>query len=208
MDQAAATSTPPTLPRTDASGLGPLEVPPAAVLPANGGRSPGKWCTDFGDLQLSLGDTVTLVWPDTVTKFPSIVAVVSRVRTDSVCVLYGQDPGARAAQEGDESYELTPLRPIAADDSRTARPGIVVWGNVRWVRGADHLLRADLDDDGHAEIARSCSTQEGVILTVWTSVKDEASGKPREVRRWKAYQPLGFDDVPNCTERETEDDPG
>lgn len=205
--QVSTTSTAAMLPPTVGSGLAPLEIPPAAVVPADGGHSHGKWCTDFGDRQLSLGDTVTMVWPDAVTRSPSVVAVVSKVRQNSICVHYGQDPDDSVGEEGDEAYEITPLTPIPDGDSRNARPGIVVWGAVRWVRGPDHFLRADLDGDGNPEIARSCNTREGVIMTVSTSIKDPATGTPREVRRWKAYRPLGFDDVPNCTDRETVDDP-
>lgn len=204
---ATASTTPATPLGPSASALGPLEIPPAPVLPANGGRTPGKWCTDFGDRQLTLGDTVTLLWPDTAGRIPSIVAVVSRVRTDSVCVFYGLTPDGLPSEGGDESYELVPAHPVAAEMAHNVRPGIAVWGNVRWARGPDHLLRADLDGDGNPEIARSCSTQEGVIMTMWTSIEDPTTRKPHEVRRWRVYQPLGFDDVPDCTKREAEEDP-
>jgi hypothetical protein len=78
---------------------------------------------------------------------------------------------------------------------------------VRWTRVADRLLRGDVDGDGVPEIARACSTQEAVVMTVWSVLQDSPTAKSREVRRWKRYQPLGFDDVPNCTEREQADDP-
>jgi hypothetical protein len=203
----AETSTTLALPRVIGPGLGPLEIPPAAVLPANGGRSPNKWCTEFGNRQLTVGDTITLLWPDTAGTVPSIVTVVSRVRTDSVCVYYGLAPDGLPSEEGDESYELVPAEPVDPARVHNVRPGIAVWGHVRWVRGPDHLLRADIDGDGKPEIARSCSTQEAVNLTIWTVIEDPVTGKQREVRRWKAYRPLGFDDVPDCTERESEDDP-
>jgi hypothetical protein len=199
----AESSTTPALPAVAGPALGPLEIPPAAVLGADGGRTAGKWCTDFGDRELEVGDTVTLLWPDTLGPVPRIVTVVSRVRQHK-CAMYGED-STFGEEEGDhnESYELVPAQRVAPNMRGQIRPGIAVWGNVHWVRGPDHLLRADLDGDGNPEIARSCSTQEGAIMTVWTSVEDLATRTRHEVVRWKTYRPLGFDDVPDCSESET-----
>ena len=185
---------------------GPFEIPPAVVLPADGGRTRGKWCTEFGDYQLSLGDTVTLAWADGRGSRPSFVAVVTKVRPGKPCLFYGMDEEGLPDRDDDESYELTPAEPITGDMG-SIRPGFAVWGRVRWTRVADRLLRGDVDGDGVPELARACSTREAVVMTVWSELHDSPTSKPREVRRWKRYQPLGFDDVPNCTEREQADDP-
>jgi hypothetical protein len=56
---------------------------------------------------------------------------------------------------------------------------------------------ADLDGDGQTEFFRSCTSSEGVHLTVW-------SGKPLQGRRkWHYYYYLGFDVEPSCKEADT-----
>jgi hypothetical protein len=61
-------------------------------------------------------------------------------------------------------------------------------------------VTGDLDGNGNAEFFRSCTSSEGVHLTIWT-------GKPVEgKRRWHAYYYLGYDVDPNCTAAETKPD--
>jgi hypothetical protein len=56
---------------------------------------------------------------------------------------------------------------------------------------------ADLNGDGHASTFRSCTSTEGVHLTVW-------AGKPLESRRlWHSYYYLGYDVDPTCTAADT-----
>jgi hypothetical protein len=58
------------------------------------------------------------------------------------------------------------------------------------------LVVADLDGDGQREFFRSCTSVEGVHLTVW-------SGAPLTgQRRWHAYHYVGYDMVPSCTAAE------
>jgi phage terminase large subunit-like protein len=58
------------------------------------------------------------------------------------------------------------------------------------------VLTADLDGDGQREFFRSCTSVEGVHLTVW-------SGAPLTgQRRWHAYHYVGYDMVPSCTPAE------
>jgi hypothetical protein len=64
------------------------------------------------------------------------------------------------------------------------------------VRG-DSGITADLNGDGHADTFRSCTSTEGVHLTVW-------AGKPLESRRlWHSYYYLGYDVDPTCTDADT-----
>lgn len=58
-------------------------------------------------------------------------------------------------------------------------------------------VTGDLEGNGRTEFFRSCTSSEGVHLTVW-------AGKPIEgKRRWHAYYYLGYDVEPNCTAAET-----
>jgi hypothetical protein len=61
-------------------------------------------------------------------------------------------------------------------------------------------VTVDLDGDGQPEAFRSCTSAEGVHLTVWT-------GKPLEGRRkWHYYYYLGYDVDANCTNGDTTPD--
>lgn len=54
----------------------------------------------------------------------------------------------------------------------------------------------DLDNDGHREFFRECTSNEGVHLTVW-------SGKPLQGRRrWHFYYYLGYDVMPSCKRKD------
>jgi hypothetical protein len=62
-------------------------------------------------------------------------------------------------------------------------------------------VTADLDGDGQPEYFRSCTSSEGVHLTVW-------KGKPLEgARKWHSYYYLGYDVTPDCTDSDTKPDP-
>jgi hypothetical protein len=65
----------------------------------------------------------------------------------------------------------------------------VLGSGVRLHKGVASI---DLDRDGQAELFRSCTSMEGLHLTVWT-------GKPLVGRRrWHFYYYLGYDTVPTC----------
>jgi hypothetical protein len=62
---------------------------------------------------------------------------------------------------------------------------------------AETGVTGDLDGDGHPESFRSCTSSEGVHLTVW-------KGKPLKGRReWHYYYYLGYDVDPTCTRLDT-----
>ena len=58
-------------------------------------------------------------------------------------------------------------------------------------------VSADLDADGQPEWLRSCTSSEGVHLTIWSAPQ------PGGRRLWHAYYFLGYDVEPTCTEEET-----
>jgi hypothetical protein len=58
-------------------------------------------------------------------------------------------------------------------------------------------IGADLDHNGRIEFFRSCTSSEGVHITIWT-------GKPLEgTRRWHGYYALSYDVDADCTEADT-----
>jgi hypothetical protein len=61
----------------------------------------------------------------------------------------------------------------------------------------DGLVQADLEGGGRMDTFRSCTSADGVHLTVW----DGASQQAR--RLWHDYYYLGQDLQPSCSDRET-----
>jgi hypothetical protein len=62
-------------------------------------------------------------------------------------------------------------------------------GDFKTVKGK---VRADLDGNGTAESFRSCTSNEGLHLTVWAG---EALNSKRQ---WHEYYYLGYDVMPSC----------
>ena len=58
-------------------------------------------------------------------------------------------------------------------------------------------MSADLDGDGRLESFHSCSSHEGIHLTIWTGAPPEGE------RRWHRYVHLDMDLEPSCTEAES-----
>jgi hypothetical protein len=61
----------------------------------------------------------------------------------------------------------------------------------------DTELKVDLDADGMKESFKTCTSSEGVHLTVWTGSPDNG------IRRWHAYYHVSYDTEPTCTAGET-----
>lgn len=189
--------------------FGPLGVPVGVALFGHLASAANHWCADFEEHEVAVDDTVTLVWPDS--SADSVATVLTRVRKAR--------PGRCAQIRGDTSdiddpdlgtvYELALAD--SADSASVAElagtPAIAIRGSARWTRGPDAFLRADLDGDENPEQARLCTSNEGIHLTLWTLLDSAPAGKLREHRRWRAYQPLGYDVEPSCTARETDDPP-
>jgi hypothetical protein len=214
---AACTGRDPARDTADAAGgpvvatqaFGRLGVPVGWARPFPRDTVLTRWCADFEEYELAVGDTVTLVWPDS----GSGPASVATTRVDKAMPA-GCDqvlnPTGDAIVVDATSYELFLTNPTdsAAVADLARSPAIAVRGGAPWTRGPDHFMRADLDGDENPEQARLCTSNEGVHLTLWTLVDSAAAGTPRAHRRWHAYQPLGYDVEPSCTARETDDPPG
>lgn len=76
---------------------------------------------------------------------------------------------------------------------------LIVGGQEPWVRGADSVVRADLDGDGRPEEARRCTADEGEYLTLWSR---RGNGVP--VRRWLEYYDWGAFTDPTCRPEEVQ----
>lgn len=76
-------------------------------------------------------------------------------------------------------------------------PAFAIIGFRGALKTSESGITADLDGNGHPVTFRSCTSAEGVHLTIW-------SGKPLESsRRWHRYFYLGYDVDPTCTEADT-----
>ena len=71
-------------------------------------------------------------------------------------------------------------------------PAIAVVGFTGDFKIKNGKIRADLNGDGTAESFRSCTSSEGLHLTVW-------AGEPLITKRmWHGYYYLGYDVAPSC----------
>jgi hypothetical protein len=70
---------------------------------------------------------------------------------------------------------------------------LVVASEAPWTRGADGVVRADVDRDGQPEEVRRCTADEGEHFTVWSL----RPGGGR-VRRWHEYYDWGGLTDPTC----------
>ena len=139
----------------------------------------------ISDPSLAPGDSLTLISDDPEPDPQSPPAIFSAVVAERVA----RGPGPKAHPEStDVWYRL--VAPVGALDCcilgyavRTPRAAF------RTVAG---LAEADLDRDGTPEHFQSCTSLEGLNLTVW-------SGRPIEGRgRWMRYYYLGYDVEPTC----------
>ncbi|MBU5636267.1 hypothetical protein KOM00_05925 [Geomonas sp. Red69] len=71
-------------------------------------------------------------------------------------------------------------------------PSIAVVGFSDGFKIVKDKVRVDLDGDGAAESFRSCTSNEGLHLTVW------AGEDLKSKRQWHEYYYLGYDVVPSC----------
>jgi hypothetical protein len=189
--------------------FGPLGVPVGVALLDHRAGASMQWCADFEEYELAVDDTVTLVWPDS--SADSAATVLTRIRKarPGRCPQTRQDTSDINDSDLGTVYEL--VLAASADSATVAElastPAIAVRGSAPWTRGADGYPRADLDGDENPEQARLCTSNEGIHLTLWTLLDNAPPGKSRDHRRWRAYQPLGYDVEPSCTARETDDPP-
>lgn len=85
---------------------------------------------------------------------------------------------------------------IENSNAKPMEPAIAVAGFNGSFKVDGGKVRGDLDGDGRLESFRSCASNEGLHLTVW-------SGEPLTGKRiWHEYFYLGYDLEPDCDERD------
>lgn len=138
-------------------------------------------CLAIRDSRLRKGNRVTVVVPD----IPQTVMVAS-IDSLSKSSCSSQDDVFRGASY----YRLKIPKYKAAFD------GFGIIGNAA-MKVVGGVARVDLNDDGSLEYFRSCTSAEGIWLTIWT-------GKPLIGKRiWSAYYYLGYDTEPTCKRNDT-----
>jgi hypothetical protein len=90
------------------------------------------------------------------------------------------------------AYSLELLDSVP-DSTSLPSVALVVATEAAWSRGADGVVRADVDGDGRPEEARRCTADEGEHLTLWSP----RPGGGR-VRRWHEYYDWGGFTDPTC----------
>jgi hypothetical protein len=153
--------------------VGPIGV--AVPLPR------GRLCVAVPSATLSTGATVTLVEPD-----PPQRTLTATIEARRSC------PGLERATVAGPYYSARPETSLTPDGSLW----LVFPGRVPTQREPSGAVTIALGRAHHAVRLRSCSSSEGVHLTVWSST-------PLTSRRlWHQYYYLGYDVEPTCTDQE------
>ncbi|MBC7844326.1 MAG: hypothetical protein H7099_18590, partial [Gemmatimonadaceae bacterium] len=144
--------------------FGAVGVPVGVALVDPRASLADRWCANFDEYALAVGDTVTLVWADS--SADPAMATLTQVRSarPGRCAQLPTDTSDIDDADLGTVYELAPINGVdsAAVPDLMMLPAIAVRGSARWLRGADGFLRADLDGDENLEQARICTSNEGV----------------------------------------------
>lgn len=144
----------------------------------------GRACLEIRNSDLANGHKIQFVNSD---SQPTTGEAEIVRRVDQGCTSTGH------STPGLSHYELRVVRGTLAPS--TPAFALVDFSGPLTVK--DTFVTGDLDGDGHVEAFRSCTSSEGVHLTVW-------KGPPlRGTRKWHYYYYLGYDVEPSCTKRDT-----
>lgn len=115
----------------------------------------------------------------------------SAPQTSGEAEIVGRPDGT--CQDSGQGYSLKVIRGAL---SRGA-PAFVIANFNGPLTSTDAGITADLEGDGQSESFRTCTSSEGVHLTIW-------KGAPlKGLRRWHSYYYLGYDVTPDCTNSDT-----
>jgi hypothetical protein len=139
-----------------------------------------KVCVSVKGSLFKPGDEVRLLDPGSQKSWPAVV-----------------EPLADPCEPSVSDVPLRAVRVRVTGEQPAPFIGVAVLGpRASSFEATNGVLTADLDGDGQREFFRSCTSVEGVHLTVW-------SGAPLTgQRRWHAYHYVGYDMVPSCTPAE------
>lgn len=139
-----------------------------------------KVCVSAKGALFKPGDDVRLVDPGMQKSWPAVVETATEPCEASV-----SDVPLRAIRVKVTGDQPPPFIGVAIQVPRGSKFDVI--------NGA---VVTDLDGDGQREFFRSCTSAEGVHLTVWSGAA--LTGQ----RRWHAYHYVGYDMVPSCTAAE------
>lgn len=126
-------------------------------------------------------------------RFVNTLAAHSDGEVEIVSKADVQCQDANQEQPGMTRYSLKVIRGAL----RKGAPAFAIANFDRPFRQVKNGVTADLDGDGRQEILRTCTSSEGVHLTIWKGAAFQ--GK----RRWHGYDYLGYDVTANCRASET-----
>jgi len=145
-------------------------------------KSPHHVCLSINNASLKIKDRVTLIAPSD----PQSIAH-AEIASPSPGDCAGEKSGAR------HGYLIHIVSGTVPDNL----PLIALTGDTAPLRTDHGNAIADLDRNGKSDSFRSCTSSEGVHLTVW-------EGRPLEgIRIWHQYYYLGQDVEPNCDKKDT-----
>ena len=139
-------------------------------------------CLTIFNQDVKVGSEVSLMFPTSPQKLISSIVTVA-----------GDQECADALKSGipGRFYRLSLRHSV----TQLYWPAIGILDTASRLRTGDKVA-SDLNGDGIAESFRSCTSNEGLHLTVWSS-------QPfMETRLWHRYYYLGYDTEPTCTESE------
>jgi hypothetical protein len=151
-------------------------------------RKPRKTCLSIHNSSVLAGTGIQVINMSSPQSGPDDARIV---RADESCF---------NSAGGDVDVSGYEIQLEKADAVTTPSIGILGFSGAFHKRG--DLLAADLDGDGQEEFFRSCTSNEGVHFSIWSS--QPLAGTPR----WKQYYYLGYDVASTCAPKEMELQPG
>ncbi len=140
-----------TVSTTSTMALNPASYTPRIGI---GVSTSARTCIAIQNGNLTNGSVVTLISPVLPVTFTQ--ATVTNVSQDPCPIAQNVDTTV-------SNYNVTPQNPVPK-----LSPMIAVVGTPVVIVNTNNIAQADLDQNGHPEMFRACSADNGVHLTVWS----------------------------------------